>query len=152
MKIEVKKRTSYGDELWEPGTKIRVEKEEAEEYPLKGMIEAGIVEVIKEDSEEDPGKEEEDWQEDYDKLTVEKEHDELVEEENEAEEEEEAVELMSETELTEIDGIGPAYAGDITDEYETVEEFLGTPTEEIAESVHGITTSLAKKVKEKLRK
>ncbi len=129
MKIEVKKRTSYGNELWEPGTEIRVEKEEAEEYPLKGMIEAGIVEVIKEEKEEDPEKKE-----------------------KEEEEEQEAVELMSERELTEIDGIGPAYAEDIADKYETVEEFLDTPTEEIAGSVHGITTSLAKKVKEKLRK
>jgi len=46
LKLEVKKRTSYEGRRWEAGDVIEVNVDETEEYPLKGMINTGIVERI----------------------------------------------------------------------------------------------------------
>ncbi len=51
MKVKVKKRTSYDGEILDPGEEFELGDEEAEDYPLKGMIEAGIVEVTKKKDE-----------------------------------------------------------------------------------------------------
>ncbi len=114
MKFEVKKRTTYEGRRWNPGDIVEVYVDETEEYPLKGMIEAGIVEKIEVDEE------------------VEREV------------------LLDGDELVNIDGIGPSYAEDLMEKYETEEELLEADDEEIAE-VHGITPELAEKVKDELR-
>jgi len=46
MKLEVKKRTSYEGKIWKPGDIMEVGVDETEEYPLKGMVNTGIVERI----------------------------------------------------------------------------------------------------------
>jgi len=46
LKLEVMKRTSYEGRRWEKGEIMEVGVDETEEYPLKGMINTGIVERI----------------------------------------------------------------------------------------------------------
>jgi len=132
LEFEVKKRTTYGSETWEPGTVIEVSAAEAEEYPLKGMIEAGIVEKVE--------SEEKDASPDADRVT-----DDLG-----VEEDPETAGMLSKPDLTDIDGIGPSYAESILEKYGTEESLLEAPDEEIAE-LHGITPELASKVKDELR-
>jgi len=52
LKLEVKKRTSYEGKRWEAGNIMEVSADETEEYPLKGMINTGIVERIERESVE----------------------------------------------------------------------------------------------------
>jgi len=46
LKLEVKKRTSYEGKRWDVGEIVEVSVDEAEKYPLKGMVNTGIVERI----------------------------------------------------------------------------------------------------------
>ncbi len=126
LKFEVKKRTTYVSETWEPGDVLESSVDETEEYPLKGMLKTGIVERIEEENEEDASP-------DADNVTADL-----------------GVEKLTKAELTQIDGIGPSYAESLIEEYETEESLLEAPDEEIAE-IHGITPELASKVKDELR-
>jgi len=53
LKLEVKKRTSYLGRKWEAGDIIEVSVDETEEYPLKGMVNTGIVERIERENPQD---------------------------------------------------------------------------------------------------
>ncbi len=53
MKLEVKKRTSYEGRRWNPGDIMEVSVDETEEYPLKGMVNTGIVERIERENPQD---------------------------------------------------------------------------------------------------
>jgi len=134
LKFEVEKRTTYGSETWEPGDIVEVSVDEREEYPLKGMIRTGIVEKIEDEGEE------KDASPDADKVT-----DDLG-----VEEDPETAGMLTKSELTEINGIGPSYAESILEKYGTEESLLEADSEEIAE-LHGITPELASKVKDELR-
>ena len=53
LKLEVKKRTSYEGKRWEAGDIMEVSVDEAERYPLKGMVNTGIVERIERENPQD---------------------------------------------------------------------------------------------------
>jgi len=113
LRFEVKKRTSFGSETWEPGEVLESSVDEAEEYPLKGMINTGIVERI--------------------------------------EREEKETTPLQLDELEDVEGVGPSYAEKIKEKYGTVERLLEESPEEIAGSVHGITSELAERILKKIR-
>lgn len=140
VKLEVQKRTSWNGKMWEAGEIIKASAGEAGEYPLKGMVDTGIVgEIESEDPQEQDVSSIEGNNPEDPTLTG-----------STGENFEEQRKPLEKGELTEIDGIGPSYAESILEKYETVERLLEAPDEEIAE-LHGITPELASKVKEELR-
>jgi len=112
VELEVQKRTSYLGRRWEKGEIIEVSADEAEEYPMKGMINTGIVERIERESVETTPLQLED--------------------------------------LEDVEGVGPSYAEKIKEEYETVERLLEESPDEIAGSVHGVTSELAERILTKI--
>ncbi len=129
LKFEVKNRTTYRSETWEPGDVLESSVDEAEEYPLKGMLKTGIVEKIEEETEE------ENASPDADKVTADL-----------------GVERLTKPELTQIDGIGPSYAQKIIERYGTYEELLNESPENIADAVHGISPTVGERLLEKAQR
>ena len=121
LKLEVMKRTSYGGSRREKGEIMEVNADETEEYPLKGMINTGIVEKVND----------------------------RVEREVSSTNEMKGASLSIEM-LEEVEGVGPSYAEKIKEEYETVERLLEESPDEIAGSVHGITPELAERILTKI--
>jgi len=122
LKLEVMKRTSYEGRRWEKGEIMEVGVDETEEYPLKGMINTGIVEKVND----------------------------RVEREVPSPNEMKGASLSTEM-LEEVEGVGPNYAEKIKNEYGTIEMLLEESPEEIAGSVHGITPELAERILKKIR-